>query len=132
MLVTTLGTPYQPCFQGKILFLEDVDEKPYAFDRMLTHLWNAGILAQVAGVAVGVNKQCDNPKSGSKEYQQSADDVNVELMNLDMIRARVVRKSAGWHEQQNQPEQHEHAARRGAPVMAEIVGSAALAVRAAA
>src|SRR5207245_4993244 len=52
LLCTTLGTPYQPSFKNKILFLEDLDEVPYRFDRMLTHLLNAGLLQQVAGVAV--------------------------------------------------------------------------------
>ena len=32
VLSTVLGTPYRPDFRGRILFLEDVDEKPYAVD----------------------------------------------------------------------------------------------------
>lgn len=48
-----LGTPYEPDFRGSILFLEDVHESPYRIDRMLTHLWLAGKLDQVAGIALG-------------------------------------------------------------------------------
>ena len=48
-----LGTPYAPDFQDAILLLEDVAEPPYRVDRLLTHLHNAGVLAKVAGVAVG-------------------------------------------------------------------------------
>ncbi len=53
LVVTLLGTPYEPEFEGAILFLEDVDEPPYSVDRMLTHLWMAGKLEQLAGVVLG-------------------------------------------------------------------------------
>ena len=76
LLCTTVGTPFQPSFKNKILFLEDLDEVPYRFDRMLTHLLNAGLLQQVAGVAVGVNANCYEPKAKrAKEYRQTVEDV---------------------------------------------------------
>lgn len=53
LLSSLLGTPYQPDFQGKILFIEDVGESPYRIDRMLTHLWLAGVFEACAGVAMG-------------------------------------------------------------------------------
>jgi len=53
LLVTLLGTPFEPNFEGGILFLEDIDEPPYSVDRMLTHLWMAGKLEQVAGIVLG-------------------------------------------------------------------------------
>lgn len=53
LMVTLMGTPYEPDFDGAILFLEDVSEPPYAVDRMLTHLWLTGKLEQVAGIAFG-------------------------------------------------------------------------------
>src|SRR5437867_5466185 len=54
----------------------DLDEVPYRFDRMLTHLLNAGLLQQVAGIAVGLNKNCRAPKAKkTKEYRQTAEDV---------------------------------------------------------
>ena len=76
LLCTTLATPFQPSFKSKILFLEDLDEPPYRFDRLLTHLLNAGLLQQVAGVAVGINAGCEDPKAkGAKEYRQTLEDV---------------------------------------------------------
>ncbi|HSG88174.1 MAG TPA: LD-carboxypeptidase [Pseudomonadales bacterium] len=48
-----LGTPFEPDFEGAILFLEDVDEAPYRIDRMLTQLWLAGRLQQCAAIAFG-------------------------------------------------------------------------------
>lgn len=53
LIVTLLGTPFEPNFEGAILFMEDVSEPPYSVDRMLTHLWMAGKLEQVAGIALG-------------------------------------------------------------------------------
>jgi muramoyltetrapeptide carboxypeptidase len=76
LLCATLGTPYQPAFRRRILFFEDLDEVPYRFDRMLTQLLNAGLLQQVAGVAIGINANCHDPKAkGSKEYRQTLEDV---------------------------------------------------------
>jgi muramoyltetrapeptide carboxypeptidase len=76
ILCASLGTPYQPSFQKAILFFEDLDEVPYRFDRMLTQLLNAGLLQQVAGIAIGINKHCVDPKAKkTKEYRQTLDDV---------------------------------------------------------
>ncbi len=89
LICASLGTPFQPSFKGKILFFEDVGEKPYRLDRMLTQLLNAGILQQVAGVAVGVNKDCDDPAAKPDgEYRQSAADVMKE--RLASLRVPVV------------------------------------------
>jgi muramoyltetrapeptide carboxypeptidase len=76
VLSMLIGTPYEPVFRNRILFLEEVDEKPYAVDRLLTHLLNAGVLQQVAGVAVGICHGCVDPKAGrADEYRQTVEDV---------------------------------------------------------
>jgi muramoyltetrapeptide carboxypeptidase len=80
VLCTLIGTPYQPVFRGKILFLEEVDEKPYRIDGWLTHLANSGVLRQVAGVAVGVCQRCVDPKARGKEYRQTVEDVLLERL----------------------------------------------------
>lgn len=82
VLCTTLGTRYQPDFKNKILLLEEVDEKPYRIDRNLTHLQNAGLLGLVAGVAVGINHNCDDPKAATAgEYRQTVMDVLEERLS---------------------------------------------------
>ena len=60
LLVTTLGTPYEIDTRGKLVFLEDVGEKPYRIERMLTHLKMAGKLDDVAGVLFGDFSGCDS------------------------------------------------------------------------
>jgi muramoyltetrapeptide carboxypeptidase len=61
-LVTTLGTPYEPDLQGRVLFVEDVDEPPYKIDRMLTHMKSAGKLRGVKGIIFGQMHGCDTEK----------------------------------------------------------------------
>jgi muramoyltetrapeptide carboxypeptidase len=86
LLCTTLATPYQPPFKGSILFLEDLDEEPYRFDRMLTHLLNAGLLQQVAGIAIGLNANCEDPKAKkAKEYRQTL----VEVLRERLLPLKV-------------------------------------------
>jgi muramoyltetrapeptide carboxypeptidase len=76
LLCAALGTPYQPSFKNCILFFEDLDEAPYRFDRLLTQLLNAGLLQQVAGIAIGINANCYDPKPrNAREYRQTLEDV---------------------------------------------------------
>jgi muramoyltetrapeptide carboxypeptidase len=58
VLVTTLGTPWAPDTDGAILFLEDVWERPYRLDRLLTQLQQAGKLDRLAGLVFGTMAAC--------------------------------------------------------------------------
>jgi len=53
LLVASLGTPYEPDFSGRILFLEDRGEPPYRIDRMLAQLRLAGKLDGIRGLILG-------------------------------------------------------------------------------
>ena len=68
VLVTTLGTPYEIDTRGKLLFLEDVGEKPYRIERMLTQLKMAGKLDDLAGVVCGEFAGCEG--EGSRDVRQ--------------------------------------------------------------
>lgn len=59
IVVTTLGTPYEIKTAGKILFLEDIGERPYRIERMLTHLKMAGKLEEIAGLVFGSFTDCE-------------------------------------------------------------------------
>ena len=61
-LVASLGTPYAfapP--SGYVLLLEEVGERPYRIDRMLTQLTASGVLARAAAVVCGEFPDCDEP-----------------------------------------------------------------------
>jgi muramoyltetrapeptide carboxypeptidase len=56
---TLMGTPYEIETDGAILFIEDVGERPYRIDRYLSQLRLAGKLDRLAGVIIGVFRDCD-------------------------------------------------------------------------
>lgn len=58
ILAAGLGTPYAPQFAGGVLFLEDIGNKPYQWDRMLLHLRYSGRLDGVRGIVFGDMAQC--------------------------------------------------------------------------
>ena len=44
-----------------MLFIEDVNERPYRLDRMLTQLAYAGVIARARAVVFGEMLDCDEP-----------------------------------------------------------------------
>ena len=61
-LTASLGTPY--AFDpppGHILFIDEVAERPYRLDRMLTQLRLSGLLGRAVGVVFGELPRCDEP-----------------------------------------------------------------------
>lgn len=58
MLVASLGTPHEIQTEGTILFLEDVNAKPFQVDRMLMQLKMAGKLRGVRGLVFGEMLDC--------------------------------------------------------------------------
>jgi muramoyltetrapeptide carboxypeptidase len=58
ILVSLLGTPWEPATENKLLFLEDTGVKPYQVDRMLWQLRAAGKLAGVCGIIFGEMVDC--------------------------------------------------------------------------
>ncbi len=61
IVVAMLGTPYAIETRGRLLFLEDVNEKPFRIDRMLMQLRYAGVFDDVAGVIFGEMDGCVAP-----------------------------------------------------------------------
>jgi muramoyltetrapeptide carboxypeptidase len=61
VIVAMLGTPWEPRTEGKLLFLEDVGEKPYRIDRLLWQLRKAGKLDGVTGIIFGEMLDCASP-----------------------------------------------------------------------
>ncbi len=53
LLSVLVGTPWEPALVDRWLFLEDVGERLYRIDRLLTHLAGAGWFERAAGVLLG-------------------------------------------------------------------------------
>lgn len=53
LIVSLIGTPYEPNFENKILFIEEVGEEDYRVDRMLFHLKYRGVFEKVKAVLLG-------------------------------------------------------------------------------
>jgi len=61
-LLASLATPFAfapP--QGYVLFLDEVNERPYRLDRMVTQLRQSGLLARASAVVLGELPGCDEP-----------------------------------------------------------------------
>ena len=58
LVCASLGTPYEIDCRGKLLLLEEVDTEPWVIDHMLSHLRNAGKLADAAGFVIGECQDC--------------------------------------------------------------------------
>jgi len=65
IICSTLGTDNEIDTKGKILFLEEVNEEPYAIDRSLMQLVHAGKIDDCAGIILGDFSGVD--KSGIME-----------------------------------------------------------------
>jgi muramoyltetrapeptide carboxypeptidase len=76
-LCASLGTPY--AFDpppGCILFLDEVAERPYRLDRMLTQLYLSGILSRASALVFGEMPRCDEP-SGTPTAREVIEDLTI-------------------------------------------------------
>jgi muramoyltetrapeptide carboxypeptidase len=58
ILVSLVGTAWEPATENKLLFIEDVGAKPYQIDRMLWQMRQAGKLNGVRGLVFGEMLDC--------------------------------------------------------------------------
>ena len=61
-LVASLGTPFAFSPQDDyVLLLDEIGERPYRLDRMVTQARQSGLLARARAVVIGELPQCDEP-----------------------------------------------------------------------
>jgi len=73
MIASLIGTAYEPDFENKIVFFEEIKEKPYRIDRLITHLLMSTNLSKAAGIVLGIFRACDideEEKDGSFTLKQ--------------------------------------------------------------
>ncbi len=78
LLSALCGTKHLPNLTNKLVFIEDVGEKPYRIDRMLTQLIDSTNLRDATGIVLGVFAGCE-----TKEPEKS---FTLKQMILDRIR----------------------------------------------
>ena len=61
LLTRLCGTPWQVSADGCLVFVEDVGERPYRVDRMLTHLQLAGGFDGASALVAGHFSRCEEP-----------------------------------------------------------------------
>ena len=67
LLSAMCGTPYLPPFKNNIVFIEDIGEKPYRLDRMLTQLIQGSDIKEANGIVLGNFVDCEK-KEGERSY----------------------------------------------------------------
>ena len=74
LLASLCGTAYVPSFKNKIVFIEEVGEKPYRIDRMMTQLRQSTDIEKSAGFVLGIFNDC---QPGNEEFSLSLKDTLV-------------------------------------------------------
>ena len=82
VFVSTLGTEWEVDTRGKILFFEDIDERPHRIDRYLTQLLLANKLQVAKAILFGTFTRC--------EYTERRDHAGPRVRTIDIIRDRVL------------------------------------------
>lgn len=67
VVVSMIGTEYEPNWHNKILFLEEIEEEPYRCDRMLWQLKQAGVFEKISGLVIGSFRKCE-PEEPEKSF----------------------------------------------------------------
>lgn len=81
VVAASLGTKYEIDTKGKVLFFEDIDERPHRIDRYLTQLIMAEKLQQARGIIFGPFPKC--------EYLTKDNYFKFGVELLDLIKERI-------------------------------------------
>ena len=85
LLGNQLGTKNQLNTDGVILFIEDVDESLYAFDRMLFHMKEAGMFENIRGLIVG---ELTEMKDQAIPFGKTTDEIILDIcgdLNIPIV-----------------------------------------------
>lgn len=59
VLDSMIGSRFEPDFENKIVYLEEIEEKTYRVDKMVFHLLSGTNLKKAAGIVLGVMGDCN-------------------------------------------------------------------------
>ncbi len=75
VLDSIIGTRFEPDFEGKIVYLEEVEEKTYRVDKMIYHLLSGTNLKKAAGIIMGAFDQCNINEEPTLSLKVALDDL---------------------------------------------------------
>ena len=96
VLASLAGTGFLPSWQGAIVVLEDITERPYRLDRSLNQLLQAGALNGVLGFVIGQLTDCHDP-------EQNCSALEAILNVLTPLRAPILVEVPIGHERTSAP-----------------------------
>jgi muramoyltetrapeptide carboxypeptidase len=88
-----VGTPYAGKADGRILFLEDVDERPYRIDRMMVQIAQAGGFDNVRAIILGDFTSCDDESNTCLKHLAPGEDPRTILEETDKRERIPLRKT---------------------------------------
>ncbi len=81
VLASMAGSAFTPDFENKIVYLEEIEEKTYRVDRMLTQLVQATNLRKAKGLVLGVFYKCSENDPPTIPLKQAIEDI-VKPLNI--------------------------------------------------
>jgi muramoyltetrapeptide carboxypeptidase len=89
VLAALCGTPSMPNLRGHIVVIEDVGERPYRLDRVLTQLRRAGAFDGVVAVVVGHLTGCNEPVAAGATSTNAVSTRDPVPTGLDVVIERL-------------------------------------------
>lgn len=75
VLDSMIGTRFEPDFENKIVYLEEIEEKTYRVDKMVFHLLSGTNLPRAAGIVMGVFGDCNINDQPALSLKVALDDL---------------------------------------------------------
>ncbi len=75
VLDSMIGTRFEPDFENRIVYLEEVGEKTYRVDKMIFHLLSGTNLKRAAGIVMGVFGECNINEEPTLSLKVALDDL---------------------------------------------------------
>ena len=75
VLDSMIGSKFEPNFENKIVYLEEIHEKTYKVDKMLVHLLQATNIKNAAGIVMGVFSGCDGAEEPTLSLKEAISDL---------------------------------------------------------
>jgi len=75
VLDSMIGTKFEPDFENRVVYLEEIEEKTYKVDKMLFHLLEATNLKKAAGIMMGVMGDCDQNEAPTLSLREAIGDL---------------------------------------------------------